>query len=156
MPDGDCSFPTLRISIPPDAKIGKYTAKILVNETRFSIEFFILFEVQLRHGQSAASLFTDKILIPTGSGALAQTQEFQIAQDLEEFLKLVVNDMRGVAIGKADELIRFLISKNRDRSYTSLFSHSNDSRSCQNCYGKKRVSVKVIYFQPTVLETLRN
>lgn len=155
MPDGDCSFPTLRISIPPDAKIGKYTATILVNETRFSIEFFTLFDAQFRPGQSAASFYSDKILIPTGSGALVQTQEFQIAQDLEEFLKLVVNDMRGVAIGKADELIRFLISKNRDRSYTSLFSHSNDSRSCQNCYGKKRVSVRFLYFQPTVLEALR-
>ncbi|CBY24066.1 unnamed protein product [Oikopleura dioica] len=129
MPDGHGSFPTLRISIPPDANIGKYTAKILVNETRFSIEFFVLFE-----SHRAATLFTDKIFIPTGSGSLIQTQEFEVAQDLEEFLKLVVNDMRGVAISKADELIRFLISKNRDRSYTSLFSHSNESRSCKNCY----------------------
>jgi len=130
MPNDDGSFPTLRISIPPDAKIGRYLAKILVNETRFSFEFFVLLESQ--------GALTDKVVIPTGSGALVQTQEFELAHDLEEFLKLVVNDMRGVAIGKADELIRFLISKNRDRSYTSLFSNSNEPRSCHNCYGKKK------------------
>ena len=127
MPGSSHAFPTIRISIPSDAKLGKYTAKVLVNETRFSIDFYVIFE--------GHSVTEEKIVIPTGSAALVQTQEFEVSKNSEEFLKLIINDMRGLSICTSAEFIKFLISKNSDRSFNSVFQYSQDTRSCHDCYG---------------------
>lgn len=126
-PGGNHIFPTIRISIPGDANIGKYTAKVLVNETRFSIDFYVIFE--------GHSNIEEKVVIPTGSAALVQTQEFEVSKNSEEFLKLIINDMRGLSICRSAEFIKFLISKNSDRSYNSVFQYSQETRSCHDCYG---------------------